>query len=186
MRCRAAALVLVVATSVAAADEAGKIMRPVDGAALAAGPVDIVATVPDGKLELDGKPAAAEQPFPNVFHAVTKAAAGAHTLALTWEGGRKEIRFWVGENPPAEYKPFRQHPPLEGIPCTQCHEMSKRGRFRFKGGCFDCHQQTAFPKSHKHEAGVLEQCGMCHNAHGSTVKAHLLYSKETACKQCHN
>ena len=27
---------------------------------------------------------------------------------------------------------------------------------------------------------------MCHNAHGSVVKAHLLYSKETACKICHN
>jgi predicted CXXCH cytochrome family protein len=27
---------------------------------------------------------------------------------------------------------------------------------------------------------------MCHNAHGSTVKAHLLYSKEAACKLCHN
>jgi hypothetical protein len=27
---------------------------------------------------------------------------------------------------------------------------------------------------------------MCHNAHGSTVKSHLLYSKEVACKLCHN
>jgi predicted CXXCH cytochrome family protein len=27
---------------------------------------------------------------------------------------------------------------------------------------------------------------LCHNAHGSTVKADLLYEKEKACKICHN
>jgi predicted CXXCH cytochrome family protein len=186
VRAQLAALAIAVAGPLVGADEAGTIMRPVDGAALGVGPVDVVATARGGKLEMDGRPVVAEQPFPNVLHATTSPAPGAHTLVLSWEGGRKEIRIWVGPNPPAEFKPFQRHPPLEGVQCTQCHEMSKRGRFRFKGGCFDCHQQAAFPKSHRHEAGVLEQCGMCHNAHGSTVKGHLLYSRETACKQCHN
>ncbi len=169
-----------------AADEAGKIMRPADRAALSTGPVDIVATAPSGKLELDGRPVAAEQPFPDVFHAALKAAPGVHSLVLSWDGGRKEIRFFVGPNPPAGFEPFHKHPPVAAVQCTQCHELSRRGRFRFKGGCFDCHQRDSFAKIHSHEPAVLEQCGLCHNPHGSTVKADLLYPKETACKLCHN
>jgi predicted CXXCH cytochrome family protein len=108
-------------------------------------------------------------------------AAGPHTLTLSWDGGKQEIHFAGGANPT-----FRRHPPLDDVACTQCHEVNKRGRFRFKGGCFDCHQQAAFTKVHTHDAARLEQCGICHNAHGSTVKAHLLYPKEKACRICHN
>ncbi len=168
-----------------AAEDAGKIMRPADGAAISGDQVDIAATAPAGKLELDGKVITAEQPFPNVFHATLKPPPGAHKLALTWDGGRKEIRFFMGANAPAEFQAFHQHPPVANVQCTQCHELSKRGRFRFKGGCFDCHQNRTFAKIHTHEASVLAECGMCHNAHGSTVKADLLYPRETACKLCH-
>lgn len=181
-----AALAALLCAAAPAAEEAGKIMRPVEGAALKAGPVDIIATAPGGKLELDGRPVTVEQPFPDVFHAVVPASPGAHTLALIWPDGRTQIKFFVGANPPAGFKPFHQHPPLEGVKCTQCHEISRRGRFRFKGGCFDCHQQDTFVKAHTHDAARLAQCGMCHNAHGSTAKANLLYPKETACKLCHN
>lgn len=168
------------------AEDAGKIMRPSDRSALPSGEIDVVATAPDGKLELDGKRVTAEQPFPNVFHAKLKAASGVHSLAIVWEGGRKEIRIFTGPNAPGEFKPFRQHPPVTDVACTKCHELSPRGRFRFKGGCFDCHQQDSFAKVHTHKADVLSECGICHNAHGSTVKAHLLYPKEIACKQCHD
>ncbi len=169
------------------AEDAGKIMRPADKAAMPLGPVDIVATAPAGRLELDGKTLTAEKPFPNVLHLSLKAAAGEHTLALIWDGGRKDVHFFVGPNPPAGYDRFRQHPPLADIPCTQCHELSSRGRFRFKtDACFDCHRKDSFAKVHTHQPNVLAECGLCHNAHGSTVKAHLLYAKETACKQCHN
>ncbi len=168
-------------------EEAGKIMRPADHAAMPSDQVDIVATAPAGKLELDGKAIVAEQPFPSVLHAKLKAAPGEHALALIWDGGRKEVRFFVGSKAPAGFLPFHQHPPVADIPCTQCHELSSRGRFRFKNNsCFDCHQKDSFTKVHTHDATVLTECGLCHNAHGSTVKAHLLYPKETACKQCHN
>jgi len=179
-------LILVAAVHVFAAEEAGKIMRPTDGAAMPLGAVDIVATAPSGKMLLDGKAVDTEQPFPNVLHASVKVAAGVHSLELLWDGGKKEIRFFSGPGAPAGFATFRQHPPVAEVQCTQCHEVNKRGRFRFKGGCFDCHQQAGFAKIHTHDAARLEQCGMCHNAHGSTVKAHLLYSKETACKICHN
>lgn len=161
-------------------------MRPVDGAALPSAQVDIIATAPSGKLVLDGRPLTTEQPFPNVWHAVLESAPGVHSLVLTWEGGRQEIHFYTGKNPPAGLKPFHQHPPVAGVRCTQCHEVSSRGHFRFKGGCFDCHQRNQFAKVHTHDPGVLSECGLCHNAHGSTAKALLLYPKEIACKQCHN
>jgi predicted CXXCH cytochrome family protein len=182
---RLTAVLLLTCGCFAADEEAGRIMRPSDRSAFPIGDVDIVATAPAGKLQLDGKPLAADQPFANVFHAVLKPAPGLHSLALIWEGGRKEVPFFVGPQAPAGFEPFRQHPPLAGVQCTQCHELTARGRFHFKGGCFDCHQQVTFAKIHTHDAGVLSECGLCHNAHGSTVKAHLLYPKEAACKLCH-
>ncbi|HTM50024.1 MAG TPA: cytochrome c3 family protein [Bryobacteraceae bacterium] len=180
-----AAIAMFCGFSYAADQEAGRILRPADNSSHAAGQVDLVATAPSGKLQLDGAPVQTEQPFPNVFHATLKASPGAHSLVLEWEGGRKEVRFFVGPNAPAPFQPFRQHPPTPGVQCSQCHELNRRGRFVFKGGCFDCHQRDGFAKAHTHEPGTLEQCGICHNAHGSTVKAHLLYSKETACRICH-
>ena len=171
---------------VAQDDGPGKIMRPADKSSHKGDMVDVVATAPGGKLTLDGKPVDVAQPFPNVFHGGLKVPGGEHTLALAWEGGRKEVRFFVGPNAPPEFAAFRQHPPLADVACTQCHELSARGRFRFKGGCFDCHKQEAFAKVHTHPPAILEECGMCHNAHGSTVKAHLIHSKENSCKLCHN
>jgi predicted CXXCH cytochrome family protein len=180
-------LLLCTLPALAAADE-GKIMRPADKSAMPAGDVDVIASAPGGKLVLDGKPVAAEQPFPNVWRARLNVSTGEHKLTLAWPGGNQEIRFYSGAQPPAGFTPFHPHPPAAGVECTQCHEMTKRGRFRFKGGdaCFSCHQKDGFAKVHTHSADVLNDCGMCHNAHGSTVKMHLLYSKETACKQCHN
>jgi predicted CXXCH cytochrome family protein len=170
----------------AADDETGKILRPADNSSHRSDPIDIVATAPGGKLELDGTSIKSEQPFPDVLHANVKAGAGLHSLVLAWAGGKKEVHFFVGPNPPAAFQPFHQHPPVPGVQCTQCHELNRRGRFVFKGGCFGCHQQGDFTKIHTHEAAVLERCGLCHNAHGSTVKADLLYEKEKACKICHN
>ena len=109
-------------------------------------------------------------------------------LVLAWKDGQTAVRFFTGPNPPASFATFRQHPPQQDVKCTQCHELSQRGRFRFKGGtaCFGCHQPEGFAKVHTHTAEVLNECGLCHNAHGSTSKAHMLYAKEVACKQCHN
>ena len=90
----------------ASAQQEGKIVRPEDGAALPSGEISIVATAPGGRLELDDRVIPAEQPFPNVFHATTNAVPGEHTLALVWEGGREEIRFHVGDDPPARFNLF--------------------------------------------------------------------------------
>jgi hypothetical protein len=169
-----------------AADDAGKILRPADRSSIAKGPVDVVATVPaGGRIELDGAPLKLDTPFPNVYHGKIDVAAGEHKLTIFWEDQRRQVTFAVG--PREGFTPFRQHPPLADVACTQCHELSKRGRFRFKGGCEDCHAPAAFTKSHTpHKAENLAECGMCHNAHGSTVKGHMLRSRELSCKLCHN
>lgn len=177
--------ILVCQTGVAA-DEAGKILRPADKAALRAGPVRVIATAPEGRLELDGQAVAAEQPFPNVLTAAVSTSPGEHRLALIWKDGRKEITFFTGSEVPAGFAAFHPHPPPGDPQCTQCHGLSQRGRFVFKGGCFECHNREPFAKVHTHNAEVLSECGLCHNAHGSTVKAHLVFTKELACKQCHN
>lgn len=167
------------------ADE-NKIVRPSDHSALATGPIDIAAMAPDGRLELDGRPVEAEHPFPNVLHARIDAEPGEHVVALIWEGGRREVRVYVGEDPPAGYQPFRMHPPPAGLACTECHALSRRGTFRFRGDCFTCHTDEQFTAKHPHPKHVLEQCGMCHNAHGSTAAALQLYDRDTACRQCHS
>src|SRR5882672_7176665 len=110
----------------AAIDDAGKIMRPADNSWYQTGPVDLVATAVSGKLQLDGAAISAEQPFPNVFHAALRVSPGLHSVILTWEGGRKEVRFFVGANPPAGYQAFHPHPPVRGIQCTQCHGLNTR------------------------------------------------------------
>ncbi|MFQ5929418.1 MAG: hypothetical protein ACE5MK_06950 [Acidobacteriota bacterium] len=166
-------------------EEEGTIMRPEDGSALPLGEISIVAGGPGGKLELDGQAINTEEPFPDVFHAKVTPSPGEHKLALVWQGGRREIRFFVGDNAPPEFRPFRKHPPI-AVECTWCHGLSRRGRFRFKGGCFHCHHQETFADIHQHPPHILEQCGLCHNAHGSTVKAHLILQREKACKLCHN
>jgi predicted CXXCH cytochrome family protein len=166
-------------------DSEGRILRPQDGSVYSSFEVDIVATAPDGRLEFDGQKIPAEKPFPDVLHARVKTSPGEHSLALIWSGERKEIRFFVGDGPPMGFLTFRQHPPVP-TKCTQCHGLSRRGRFRFKGGCFDCHDQEAFVGSHEHPPHILEDCGQCHNAHGSTSKAHLLLPREQACRLCHN
>src|SRR6266853_1492598 len=85
----------------AADDEAGKILRPADNSSHKSDQIDIVATAPLGKLQLDGRFIESEQPFPNVLHATLKASPGSHSLVLLWEGGKKEVHFFVGPNPPA-------------------------------------------------------------------------------------
>jgi predicted CXXCH cytochrome family protein len=168
-----------------AADEDARILRPGHKTVINADTVDIIAKAPGGRLELDGKAVAAEQPFPDVLHAKLKVSPGEHSLALIWADGRKEIRFFSGAGAPSSFQAFRTHPP-SSVACTQCHEVSRRGRFIFKGGCFDCHQKETFAKAHTHTPDTLSECGLCHNAHGSAVKAHLLHTREVACKQCHN
>ena len=131
----------------AAAEDNGKILRPADNSWYQAGPVDLVATAESGKLQLDGAAIQAEQPFPERFSRHVEGIAGAAFGGS--DVGRRQERsadFSSAPIPPAGYQAFHQHPPVPGIQCTQCHELNARGRFVFKGGCFDCHQNGRLHK----------------------------------------
>src|SRR5260370_37718424 len=90
----AAAIGLMCGLQSAADVDAGKILRPADNSSFATGQIDLVATAPSGKLQLDGIAIQTEQPFPDVFHA-TKASPGSPSLVLVLEGGKKEVHFFV-------------------------------------------------------------------------------------------
>jgi predicted CXXCH cytochrome family protein len=182
------ALLVAACIVVVAQGERGKrIIRPVDGSAFASGDVEVLAAAPDGRLTLDGEDVETDSPFPQVLRAVLAATPGEHTLLLNWDGGSDEVKFFVGEDLPERFEAFRPHPPGIEVGCTQCHSVSRRGRFRAtSAGCFDCHQQDAFVEVHPHQPHVLERCGLCHNPHGSTADDHLVAARDVVCTSCHN
>ncbi len=182
---KALAAALIFALPLIPAEPAGKIVRPANNAWFRGGVIDVVATAPSGTLLLDGAAIEAEEPFPNVLHATIEATPGSHEVSLKWAGGEQTARIFIGASAPIGYEKFVSHP-APAIECESCHSLSRRGLFRFSGDCFGCHVKDAFAKVHGHEPHVLESCGRCHNAHGSTTDKHLVMAQELACKQCHN
>jgi predicted CXXCH cytochrome family protein len=151
-----------------------QILRPVDQSVLETGVVKVVAKGDATKLVVDGKQAATTD---------LKLAQGMHELAL----GDQKIRVFVkgAEPPPDGWTVFRTHPPAAA--CSACH-VAKEGGGEVKSyetSCAGCHQLANFAKTHTHAPTVLEECQLCHQPHGSTVRFHLKLTKEIACKQCH-
>ena len=187
LNCRAlasAALLLCSALSLPAADSV--IVKPPDGAWLSGPEVQIIARGESAKILLDGNPLETKEPFPGVYALIVELLPGAHRLRLESPAGTSEISFHSGNEPPdGTSKRYADHPPSQ-IACTHCHSVSRRGRFRFSGGCQSCHPKEPFIKTHSHEPHELASCGMCHDAHGSAAARLLRLPKEQACKQCHN
>lgn len=167
-----------------AAGEA-KLMSPPDNAWFAEGPVRVVARGEGARIEFDGDLLQAEERFPGVWEAQVEApSAGEHTVALVVAGERLEAHIAYGPEKPQGYEAFRSHPGM-ALECAQCHGVSRRGRFRFNGDCFQCHTNDQYSAKHPHPKHVLERCGDCHNPHGETATALLSMPKETACRLCH-
>ena len=180
----ASAALIAIATGLAA--DQGSIIKPPDGAWLRGDSVEVIFKSATGKLLLDGDPVQADEPFPGVFRSRVTVAPGDHTLRLESSDGVHEVRFRTGSDPVAgSAEPFVEHPPLR-TECTHCHSVSRRGRFRFSGGCQTCHAKEQFIETHSHEPHELASCGMCHDAHGSSAAKLLVVSRDQACKQCHN
>lgn len=177
---------LALSTEPLAGEDSGGIVKPRNGAWVPEVEIDLIAKAEEGHLLLDGEPVETDRPFPGVLHARVHVATGKHSLRLDTPGGSDEIIFFAGPSPPfPSAAPFVDHPPTR-IDCTHCHAVSRRGRFRFNGGCQSCHTEGQFIRTHSHAPHELSSCGMCHDAHGSTVAKLLIVPKETACKQCHN
>ena len=168
-----------------AAEEPGAILAPpLDSAHSSAAPVRFIGRG-TGPLKLDGAIVTTQSPHPGVQTAELKPAQpGIHTLEF--EG--QSVRFSTGPAPET-FAAFRPHPPANQ--CETCHAV-RNGRWRFQrvslaSVCSQCHSKDTFQAKHTHEMGVLTDCQLCHNPHGSTaaVPAHLKLPRDAACKQCH-
>lgn len=178
-------VLLAFATGIAGASESA-IVKPADGSWLPEGDLEVIARAEGGQLLLDGEPLEAQEPFPGILHARLKVAPGEHLLRLEGASGSAEVRVEAGDAPQRQgAAPFRHHPPV-ATACTHCHSLSRRGRFRFSGGCQACHDSEAFIRTHSHQFHELSACGMCHDAHGSSAASLLVLPSEQACQQCHN
>ena len=184
--CKQLCLAALAGLTAAAGAQGGTIIKPRDGTWIRSEEVEVIARAEGANLHLDGKPVPAEELFPGVVHARVQVSAGQHVLRLESAEGVHEVRFHSGtETPRNTGAPFVDHPPIR-IECTHCHSVSRRGRFRFGGGCQACHGEEQFIHTHSHQPHELASCGMCHDAHGSSVAKHLVLPPEQACKQCHN
>jgi predicted CXXCH cytochrome family protein len=174
------------AVSVAAlacvAQEESAILAPPNHAAFDKGPVRIIAR--SGEIKVDGAAVKVESPVSGMATASLELAPGPHEVSV----GKDVVRVFVGAGAPTGFKPFRPHPAMAS--CDNCHAV-KDGEWVFKRAslatvCSRCHARDKFPAKHTHEMGVLADCQICHDPHGSTEVGHMKRAKEVACKQCHN
>ncbi len=83
------------------------------------------------------------------------------------------------------------HPVREGrMSCVDCHNPHAATEFqlnthgRLNDLCTQCHQKQEGPFIFEH-APVVEDCSLCHSAHGSVPNNLLTANEPTLCLQCH-
>lgn len=84
-----------------------------------------------------------------------------------------------------------RHPIAEGkMTCSDCHavhgsagpKLAKRDTVNTT--CYSCHAEKRGPFVHNHQP-VQEDCGSCHNPHGSNIGGMLNARAPILCNQCH-
>ena len=191
MRCPPPLVLLLLAAMGSAQENApNRILRPVDGAVIADGKIEMIAKlVSKGQLLLDGKILNTRQKAPGVITYALETAAGLHVLELQFEGGTEKVRFAAGPAPEGEvWKPFRLHPPA--ATCETCHAVISNvwelKHAKLETSCGGCHNALkGFAANHQHNTTQLADCALCHNPHGSTTQFHMRYPRAVACKLCH-
>ena len=90
----------------------------------------------------------------------------------------------------AEFQLPSRHPVREGkMHCVDCHdphaatEMQLRTHTRLNDLCYTCHQSKEGPFIFEHEP-VVEDCRLCHRAHGSVAEQLLTANEPMLCYQC--
>ena len=88
-------------------------------------------------------------------------------------------------------KPY-SHPVRHGkMACDSCHSTHGDGndgllaRTTLNDTCYDCHAETRGPYLWEH-APVAEDCGNCHDPHGSNYPGMLSMRAPTLCQSCHS
>ncbi len=92
----------------------------------------------------------------------------------------------------ARFRLPSHHPVREGkMSCASCHdvhaatEAQLKSRLRTNDLCFTCHQAKEGPFVFEH-APVQEECGICHEPHGSVANNLLTANEPMLCLQCHD
>ena len=85
---------------------------------------------------------------------------------------------------------MRSHHPVKegGMSCTSCHDShgGKQTTLAAKTAqCTQCHQNVRGPHMFEH-APAAEDCGSCHNPHGTPNRKLLTLAEPMLCLQCHS
>ena len=91
----------------------------------------------------------------------------------------------------AQFELPSHHPVPEGkMSCASCHDphaatdFQLKTRMRLNDLCYTCHQGKEGPFVFEH-APVVEDCSLCHTAHGAIPNNLLTANEPTVCLQCH-
>ena len=84
----------------------------------------------------------------------------------------------------AVHRPYA-HPLRDGVmQCSSCHALHDRGAEVGIETCFGCHEDKRGPFLWDHPP-VQEDCGTCHDAHGSSQPGMLTVRGPFLCQACH-
>jgi len=103
-----------------------------------------------------------------------------------------EVCYTCHKQQRAEANKPSHHPMPEGkMACSDCHNThgSNGPKMLIKNSvnatCFTCHAEKRGPFVHNH-APVTEDCGICHNPHGTVADSMLKTRPPFLCQQCHD
>jgi len=103
-----------------------------------------------------------------------------------------EVCFTCHKEQRAQYQRPSRHPILEGkVACSDCHNVHGSigpklvKRDSVNETCYTCHMEKRGPFVRPHEP-VNEDCGICHNPHGTTAEFLLKQRPPFLCNECHS
>lgn len=102
-----------------------------------------------------------------------------------------EVCFACHKEQRAQVNRPSHHPVIEGkMGCTSCHDVhndNPKGLIKssLNDTCYTCHMEKRGPFVHNHQP-VTEDCGICHNPHGTTVGNLLKSRPPFLCQECHS
>lgn len=102
-----------------------------------------------------------------------------------------EVCFTCHKEQRAQVNRPSHHPVIEGkMTCTSCHDVHSDNpkaliKTSLNDTCYTCHMEKRGPFVHNHQP-VTEDCGICHNPHGTTIPNLLKSRPPFLCQECHN
>lgn len=107
------------------------------------------------------------------------------------KASQPEVCFTCHKEQRAQINKPSHHPIIEGkMTCTSCHNVhSDNPKHLVKNStndtCYTCHMEKRGPFVHNHQP-VTEDCGICHQPHGTTTASLLKARSPFLCQECHN